>query len=129
MARGGYRPGAGRPKGSRTSPEKKAAKKAKSTKPNKPSEKPTAAPETEATDEQLMPVDYLIKVINDPSANADQKMRAAIAAAPFVHTRTADNKPGKKQQAADRANAASSSGRFAVPAGPPGLRKVVDNTG
>lgn len=126
MARGGYRPGAGRPKGSRTSPEKKIAKSTDRKKTKKPVSAPVQAPED---GDELTPVDYLIKVINDENADKDLRMKAAIAAAPFVHARAADDRPGKKQQAASRAKDASNSGRFAVPAGPQGLRKVVDNTG
>jgi hypothetical protein len=66
----------------------------------------------------------MLGVMNDPGADAARRDRMAIAAAPFVHGRAAEAKPGKKEQQAAAAQRAATTGRFAPPA-PPKL--VVDN--
>lgn len=111
MARGGYRPGAGRPKGSTSKP--KAAGSAK----------PAAKRKTKAAPDDKAPLDYMLGVMNDPDADDARRDRMAIAAAPFVHARAGEEKSGKRAQAKDRA-AAAAEGRFASPP-PPKL--VVNN--
>jgi hypothetical protein len=59
MPRGGFRPGAGRPKGSKTA-------------------RPGVAP-----------LEYMLAVMNDVAADDARRDRMAIAAAPFVHARSA----------------------------------------
>ena len=66
------------------------------------------------------PLDYLMSVVNDPDADAALRVRAATAAAQYIHTRTKDG--GKKdRQQADAEGVAS--GRFA-PKAPPKLAAV-----
>ena len=67
MAHGGQRAGAGRPKG-------------------------TANRRTRETAEAIaasgqVPLDYLLSVMRDPQADAQQRLDAAKAAAPYVHPR------------------------------------------
>lgn len=88
MARGGLRPGAGRPKGARSIKEtkipkdiKRAARKAKQT-----------------------PLEYMLGVMNDISADDARRDRMAVAAAPYTHSRAGDG-PGKKQAVSDAAKA------------------------
>lgn len=89
MARGGYRPGAGRPKGS-----KNKAKKEKKDSKNKV-----------VLLDDLTPLEYVLKTINDANASNDRKDRLAIAALPFCHERV-DGKKGKKEKKTERAKRA-----------------------
>lgn len=100
MAKGGYRPGAGRPKGS----------------PNKPKatdQQPTPAPAPQVGS----PLEYMISVMNDLAADDARRDRMAIAAAPYVHGKAADAAPGKKEQKQARAEEAAG-GKFAPRARP-----------
>lgn len=106
MARGGYRPGAGRPKSSTgaTSPAKirKSARKL-----------------------NLSPLEYMLSVMNDPSGDTARRDRMAIAAAPFVHGRAeGDGAKGEREKQADRAIAVGV-GKYSTPPPPPKL--VVSN--
>lgn len=108
MARGGYRPGAGRPKGAGSRGLKKI-------------------PAGDAGDlvrkAGLSPLEYMLRVMNNTEAPSERRDRMAIAAAPFVH-----GKPGEKDRSkkADREAAAdeAAAGRFATPAAP---KLVVNN--
>ncbi len=104
MARGGYRPGAGRPKGS----GKKAAE-------------PDAA-SVPAGDAQT-PLQYMLQVMRDPQADQLRRDRMAIASAPFIHARKAE--AGTKRDDADVA-AKRAASKF-IPAAPPKL--IVNNRG
>ena len=103
MPRGGPRPGAGRPKGSKN--KKKAKRK---TRPSKRVKK-------------KLPLEYMLRVMNDDSADEDRRDKMAYWAAPYCHPK-ADKKTGKKQDRADRAKKAGS-GRFSA-AAPPKLKAV-----
>jgi hypothetical protein len=60
---------------------------------------------------QMKPLDYLLMVINDPTADSDRKDRLAIAAAPYCHPRLTDAPPqGKKDQRAEAAATAGGAG-------------------
>ena len=83
MARGGYRAGAGRPRGT------------SSTKLSKTEEKVI---KKSAKLENKTPLDYMLAVMNDATADDDRRDKMAIAAAPYVHERAADKKLGKKEQ-------------------------------
>lgn len=84
MARGGYRPSAGRPKGSvSVSPKVKAVE----------AELVLSNPEYRSA------LDFAMRVINDPTAEMADKIRLAIAAMPFQHARLSDAPIGKKEQA------------------------------
>ena len=104
MARGGYRPGAGRPKGSTA---KNKAKKPKKRAPKIP--KKVVA---EATAEDLDPLSYMLGVMNDPKVDVVRRDRMAIAAAPFVHARKGEG-AGKKEEKADKAKSAGA-GKFSA---------------
>jgi phage terminase small subunit len=94
MARGGARPGAGRP----------------------PKE-PTVLAIPGGKD----PLEFLLAVMNDESAKPELRVRAAIAAAQYKHTKLAD---GGKKDERQRAAEAAGSGKFSAGA-PPKL--VVSN--
>ena len=83
MARGGYRAGSGRPKGS---PKKEREKK----------EKKCVA--TEAKKTPMSPLEYMLAVMNSDNADENRRDKMAIAAAPYVHERAVDKKLGKKEQ-------------------------------
>jgi phage terminase small subunit len=100
MPRGGYRPGAGRPKGSKNKP--KQARTAASAQ--------TTATGT-ATAEDVDPLSYLLKVMNDPSAEQTRRDRMAIAAAPLVHVKPTEL--GKKAKRTEDAKKLLEGGRFA----------------
>lgn len=76
----------------------------------------TEGEKQEAAAENLTPLDYMLKVMNDPAAEKERRDRMAIAAAPFVHTRPGEGK-GKKDEKEERARAAGS-GKFAAGAAP-----------
>jgi hypothetical protein len=69
------------------------------------------------------PLEYMLKVVNNPEADQGRRDRLAIAAAPFCHPRIADNRFGKGDEKAVKAEEASA-GKFAPPS-PPKL--IVDN--
>lgn len=103
MARGGYRPGAGRPK---------AAKATGSA-----SDKSTI--KTEAKKAVLSPLDYMLSVMNDGAADDTRRDRMAIAAAPFVHQKPAEaSNSVKKQRQEAGERVAKGGGKFAAPAPP-----------
>jgi len=95
MARGGYRPGAGRPKGA-LSPVAEAREKA-------PADIKRAARKS-----GMNPLDYMLTVMNDGEADDARRDRMAIAAAPFVHARPGEAAKGKKEAADDAARSAGS---------------------
>ena len=96
---GGYRPGGGRPrKGAANAKDSAAIKKARKG--------------------DLTPLDYMLQVMNDPDADETRRDRMAQAAAPYVHAKPGETKPGKKEVALETAQVVGSSGRFAVPPPP-----------
>src|SRR3990167_9011964 len=106
MARGGYRPGAGRPKGAKGN---KASGRTRKSREGKPSLPPEVA--AGAAAENLTPLDYMLKVMNDATIKDDvRRDRMAVAAAPFVHARKGEG-AGKKDEKADRAKSAGA-GKF-----------------
>lgn len=110
MARGGYRPGAGRPKGA-TGTSKEVRK----------AEQKLAAGGGRGFATAL---EFAMSVINDPKADMSDKIRLAVAAMPFQHAKLAEKAQGKRADQADKAKKAAS-GKFAPPA-PPKL--VIDNS-
>ena len=54
----------------------------------------------------MTPLEYMLAVMNDPDADHVRRDRMAIAAAPFCHSRMADNRLGKKDAAAKAAETA-----------------------
>lgn len=80
MARGGARPGAGRPKGIR-----RIAEEAQKAVPADIRKAARAA--------KLSPLEYMLAVMNDESAEDARRDRMAQAAAPYVHARAEAKKP------------------------------------
>jgi phage terminase small subunit len=97
---GGARPGAGRP-------------------PKRPRPIALAA---EAPGVSESPLDFMLRVMRDPAADACLRARMAIAAAVYVHPRAVA--PGKKEDAQEAAGRVGE-GRLATPATPP--RLIVNN--
>lgn len=95
MASGGYRPGAGRPRGAK----------------NK-----TKNQKTHLRKENLLPLEFMLRVMNDTAADKERRDRMAIAAAPFCHARKGEG-VGKKEEKTDKAKQAGA-GKFA-PGRPP----------
>jgi hypothetical protein len=77
MSRGGYRPGAGRPKKGESAPVDEAQAM------------------TEKSD--VTPLEYMLAVVNDPLADQARRDKMAIAAAPFMHPK-AGEPAGKKAE-------------------------------
>src|SRR4051795_8259955 len=73
--------------------------------------------DTSVEPENLEPLAYMLRVMNDPGAEPERRDRMTIAAAPFVHPRATDTAKGKKEDQAERPQAAAT-GRFA-PRPPP----------
>lgn len=109
MMNGGYRVGAGRPKGSLG---------------KKKLEKPVAPVKgvgkleifSDAKSEGLDPLTYMLRVMNDMSADELRRDRMSISAAPYCHARADTVVGGKKEERASLAKEAEKS--FPVPSGP-----------
>lgn len=78
MGHGGKRPGAGRPKGSKT----KGATLTKNTPSRLERIKQRAK-----DDGKILPLDWFLGILNDPDATDDERTEAAKAGAPFLHAR------------------------------------------
>ena len=115
MAKGGFRAGSGRPReaNSRRSLIEKGLDASVG---DEALDGPDQA-SGEVELEDLKPLAYMLRVMNDPSAQPERRDRMAIAAAPFVHPRANEAKKGKKEQRAEAAKAAAT-GRFAPPPPP-----------
>ena len=70
--------------------------------------------------ENLDPLKYMLKVMNDPKAAEDRRDRMAIASAPFVHSRKGEGQ-GKKE---DRDEKAKQAGAGKFQSGRPPLKVV-----
>lgn len=103
MARGGARPGAGRPRkeaGSVPAVKNEAAA-------NRPRKSLGG----------LTPLEYMLSVMNDDDQEPTRRDRMAMAAAPYVHARASDVTPGKKEQKQEAAEKVAA-GKFAPRGGP-----------
>jgi len=107
MARGGYRTGAGRPKGSSSKSKTKT--------------ETMGDIKTVAASENLTPLEFMLKIMRDPQEDEDRRARMAIAAAPFCHPRKGEG-AGKKEEKAGKAQQAAS-GKFAA-GRPPNIKLV-----
>src|SRR4051812_17348966 len=114
MAKGGFRAGSGRPREA-NSRRSLIEKGLDASAEDEALDGPQASGEVELED--LVPLAYMLRVMNDPSAQPERRDRMAIAAAPFVHPRANEAKKGKKEEQAEAAKAAAT-GRFA-PRPPP----------
>lgn len=130
MPRGGHRPGSGPQKGAKYKP--RATKEQKPAAIEKPKKEKASAdqPEIKDTDglvtvidqqpENLAPLEYMLRVMNDPGETDARRAWAAQSAAPYCHSRKGEG-AGKKEEKADRAKTAGT-GKFA--ASPPPLKLV-----
>ncbi len=105
MPRGGFRPGAGRPKGTSKGGLEREIRR-------------------EAAAAQLSPLDYMLQVINDPTVDSERRDRVAMAAAPYVHPRKEAVGAGKKEEKEAAAKTVAKAGKFASSPPP---RLVVNN--
>lgn len=71
--------------------------------------------------EDKLPLEFMLKVMNDTSYDTDTRARMAVAAAPFCHARKGEG-AGKKDEKNERAKKASA-GKFA-PSNAPNLKLV-----
>jgi hypothetical protein len=62
--------------------------------------------------EVLTPLDYMLKVMNDPNEDNELRARMATAAAPYCHARKGEG-AGKKEEKSDRAKSAGA-GKFST---------------
>lgn len=106
MASGGFRPTAGRPKGSKA-PKAKPIKVAADIK-------------KAARQSGMTPLDYMLTVMNDSKADDERRDRMAVSAAPYVHARPTDALGGKKEQQLAEAEKISGEGKYATPSPPRG---------
>jgi len=60
--------------------------------------------------EELLPLDFMLKLMNDKSNDLEMRARMATAAAPYCHARKGETM-GKKDEKADRAKSAGQ-GKF-----------------
>ena len=98
MPRGGARVGAGRPKkGEQRAPK---VERSAAVEPGPPVIQQSAQAGTVAR----TPLDYMLSVMNDPTADLGRRDRLAVAAAPYLHGKAVDS--GKKQER-QKANATS----------------------
>jgi hypothetical protein len=117
MARGGYRPGAGRPKGA------KGGSKTKKQPIKTPQDAVLNDPKTpEDVKEEVKsgkkdPLEYMLDVMNDASAEVERRDKMAFWALPFCYAKPAEK--GKKDDKSERAKVAGA-GKFA-PSAPPKL--------
>jgi hypothetical protein len=109
MPRGGARPGAGRKPKAVAPPAAPLVGsdgfKTDAAPPEWPfgMERPPEPPQP-TDDAELSPLDYLLKVMRNPSASESQRMQAAIQAAPYCHAKRADApKKDAKAEAAKKA--------------------------
>ena len=110
MSSGGYRPGAGRKLGVKNKNSKgKTSKRVD----------PLADIKQDAKAENLSPLEYMLRVMNDPLIEESRRDRMSIAAAPFVHDRAGAGM-GKKDEKDGKAKKAGK-GKFA-PSSPPNLK-------
>jgi len=106
MARGGFRPGAGRPRKDGAAPANAVVK---------------ADVVAEAQLQSKTPLEYMLDVMNDPEADKARRDRMAVAAAPFCHGKAAEVEQGKKAQRQANAEKSASAGKFAAPSAPKSL--------
>ncbi len=124
MARGGYRPGSGPQKGAKYRPRAPkpdgVIKKKRINKPKGSPGIPTDITKVAAA-ENITPLAYMLKVMNDPNEDKNMRARMAAAAVPYMHPRKGEG-AGKKEKKSERAKTAGE-GRFRTSA-PPQLKLI-----
>lgn len=109
MARGGSRPGAGRPR-------KEAG--------TVPAATENTVKRPRKSLDGRSPLEYMLEVMNDEEADPARRDRMAQAAAPYVHARAEASAAGKKEQKQAAAEGIAAGGKFAPRGGP---RLAVNN--
>lgn len=71
--------------------------------------------------EELLPLDFMLRMMNDSGVDKETRLRAASLAAPYIHPRKGEG-AGKKEEKNERAKQAGE-GRFR-PSAPPKLKVV-----
>lgn len=94
MPIGSPRPTAGRPRGAKTAPK------------SEPIAKVPADVRKAARKSGMTPLDYMLNVMRDDTADDARRDRMAMAAAPYVHAKPAETAKGKKEQAEEAAKTA-----------------------
>ena len=140
--RGGARPGAGRPKGSKDKPKESTAFSLKAREfaefyrgmldRARKGIKPTAAEKEkmttlsaelagrleeqqggqEAALEDILPLDLMLRYMRDPREDKEFRVRLATVAAPYCHARKGEAGTGKKEEQSEKAKAAAG-GKYA----------------
>ena len=105
MPRGGHRPGAGRPKGAK----------------NKKSGIHHTYQRASESDDKLLPLDYMLKILRDENVDDDRRDKIAYWLLPYLHPKPGV-KTGKKEEREERAKQAGT-GRFSA-SSPPELKAV-----
>jgi len=111
--KGGYRPNAGRPRKAKLLNADDGAQLERM---------PTTEVLAAVKASGQSPLEYALGVMRDPSVDNERRDRMCIALLPYLHTRAADRKPSKKQDALDAA-ARAARGRFA-PSAPPKIYQM-----
>lgn len=111
MARGGYRAGAGRPRGASNA---------------KLSKKDVKVIKKSAKLSEMTPLEYMLAVMNSEDVDDDRRDKMAIAAAPYVHEKATDKKLGKKEQKLEEAK--SIGGLYSPRNAPNKPKLAIDNT-
>lgn len=62
--------------------------------------------------ENLTPLEYMLRVMNNPKEDANMRARMAVSAAPYLHPRKGEAGVGKKDEQAEKAKSAGQ-GKFA----------------
>jgi hypothetical protein len=97
VARGGARPGAGRPR--------KLKKLA--------AEGSFALPSRQKQNANELPLQYMLRIMRDPTIDDARRDKMAALAAPFCHPRIADNRFGKRDAALEEAQRATEGSEWA----------------
>ena len=96
MARGGARPGAGRPRKPNTLPAERRF-----------------LPSSQKQRPDELPLEYMLRIMRDPTIDNARRDKMAALAAPFCHPRIAENRFGKRDAALENAQRATEGSEWA----------------
>lgn len=129
MARGGFRPNAGRPHtdGTPANPRKVKTSIPGLVQPTmKAAEADIPDMQTRKRKRMMSPLTYMLKVMNDETAEPERRDRMAYQAAPLYHPKPTDpnapKKLGKKEERQLIADEAAETGLYSVPSAPKLIR-------
>jgi phage terminase small subunit len=108
VARGGARPGAGRPRKLKTVA----------------AEGSFALPSRQRQNADELPLEYMLRIMRDPTVDPARRDKMAALAAPFCHPRIYDNRFGKRDAALEEAHKAAEDSEWADDLGPVDRRLV-----